>query len=219
MDKIFGEDRTRRLHEQGIIAVLVVDDPADAVPVAKALVGGGVRAMELALRTEAAMEALKRIIAEVPEMVAGVGTIITPEQVRNVKDTGAAFGVAPGFNPRVVEAAVRSGLSFAPGVFTASEIEAAVELGCRVLKFFPAEQIGGVEYLDAVNNPYAYLDLQYIPLGGVSMDNLAKWFSKPYILAVGGSWIASRKLIARKAWDEIGENAARAVELFRSLRG
>ncbi len=219
MDKVFSVERTRQLHEQGIIAVLVIDNPADAVPVAKALVAGGVRSMELALRTEAAMEALKLIIAEVPEMVAGVGTIITPEQVRNVKDIGAAFGVAPGFNQRVVEEAIRSGLSFAPGVSTASEIEAAVELGCRVLKFFPAEQMGGVEYLDAVNNPYAYLDLQFIPLGGISMDNLSRWLLKPYILAVGGSWIASRQLIARKAWDEIGENAERAVGLSRSLRG
>ena len=219
MNTIFGDENQEKLASKGIIAVIVIENADDAIPVAKALVKGGVTAMELTLRTPAAMEALKRIIKDVPEMMAGVGTILTPDQVHAVKDAKADFGVAPGFNRRVVEEAIKIGLPFAPGISTASEIEACVELGCRVLKFFPAENMGGLTYLEAVNNPYAFLGLQYIPLGGLNMQNLAAWLEKPYILAVGGSWLAPRSLIAQKAWDAITDNAFKAMEVFHSVRG
>jgi 2-dehydro-3-deoxyphosphogluconate aldolase/(4S)-4-hydroxy-2-oxoglutarate aldolase len=158
-------------------------------------------------------------VKEVPDMIAGVGTILTPAQVHAVKEVNADFGVSPGFNRKVVEEAMKIDLPFAPGISTASEIEACVEIGCRVLKFFPAENMGGLKYLDAVNNPYGFLGLQYIPLGGLNMQNLASWMEKDYILAVGGSWIAPKNLIKQKAWDTIRENAFQAMKVFHSVRG
>jgi len=219
MDTVFGDDRVRELKAKGLIAVMVIEDVADAVSVAQALVEGGVTAMELTLRTPSAMDALDRIVREVPEMMAGVGTILTPAQVQAVASLKADFGVSPGFNRRVVEEAIKIGLPFAPGVSTASEIEAGIEMGCRVLKFFPAENMGGLKYLDAVNNPYGFLGLQYIPLGGLNMQNLASWLEKDYILAVGGSWIAPKNLIKQKAWGTIRENAIQAMKVFHDVRG
>jgi len=219
MDTVFGDDRVRELKAKGLIAVMVIEDVADAVSVAQALVEGGVTAMELTLRTPSAMDALDRIVREVPEMMAGVGTILTPAQVQAVASLKADFGVSPGLNRRVVEEAIKIGLPFAPGVSTASEIEAGIEMGCRVLKFFPAENMGGLKYLDAVNNPYGFLGLQYIPLGGLNMQNLASWLEKDYILAVGGSWIAPKNLIKQKAWGTIRENAIQAMKVFHDVRG
>jgi len=219
MDTVFGDLRTKALRAKGIIAVMVIDDANDAVPIARALVNEGITAMELTLRTPAAMNALKRIVAEVPQMQAGVGTILTPAQVLEVKATKADFGVSPGFNRRVVEKAIEAGLPFAPGISTASEIEAAIELGCRVLKFFPAEPMGGLKYLESVNNPYNFLGLGYIPLGGLNAQNLVSWLEKDYILAVGGSWIAPKNLIAKKDWDTIKANAAQAMKIFHEVRG
>ena len=139
MADVFSAELRKKIREFGVIAVLVVDRAEDAVVLARTLVEGGVRAMELTLRTPAAVQALRAIRAEVPEMLAGIGTILTPDQVREVRDAGAAFGVSPGCNPRVVRAAMDAGLSFAPGVATPSDIEIALEMGCRLLKFFPAE--------------------------------------------------------------------------------
>jgi 2-dehydro-3-deoxyphosphogluconate aldolase/(4S)-4-hydroxy-2-oxoglutarate aldolase len=198
---------------------MVIEDAEDAVPVARALVEGGVSAMELTLRTPAAMTALARIVAEVPEMTAGVGTILTPDQARDVQESGADFGVSPGYNPRVLGEAISRGLSFAPGIATPSELEACAERGCRVLKFFPAENLGGLSYLEAVNNPYGFLGLRYIPLGGLNLQNLASWLEKDIILAVGGSWIAPKNVIARKDWSAISKNAEEAMRVFREVRG
>lgn len=219
MDTVFGADRVKSLKAKGLVAVIVIEDSADAVPVAKALVDGGVTAMELTLRTPAAMDSLRLIVEHVPEMMAGVGTILTPMQVNQVSDLKADFGVSPGVNRRVVEEAIKIGLPFAPGISTASEIEACIEMGCRVLKFFPAENMGGLKYLDAVNNPYSFLGLQYIPLGGLNMQNLSSWLEKDYILAVGGSWIAPKNLIREKSWKTISENASQAMKVFHCVRG
>ncbi|MCG8479128.1 MAG: bifunctional 4-hydroxy-2-oxoglutarate aldolase/2-dehydro-3-deoxy-phosphogluconate aldolase [Spirochaetales bacterium] len=192
-----------------IVAVLVIDDPADAEPVARALVAGGVDIMELTLRTPIAFEALARIRDAVPRMIAGVGTVLTPEQCRKAHAVGADFAVAPGFRRAVVEAAIEVGLPFGPGIATPSEIEAAYELGCTILKLFPAEPLGGLPYLTSMNAPYAHLNLSYIPLGGVNEENLERWLLREEIIAVGGSWIAPRSLILERNWDEI-ERRARA---------
>lgn len=208
-----------RLRESPVIAVLVIDDPLDAVPLARALVRGGVRAMELTLRTPAAFDALKRVTAEVPEMFAGVGTILSPDQVSRVLAAGADFGVSPGFNPAVVDAAREAGLPFAPGIATPSEIEAAYGKGCSILKLFPAESLGGLPYLKAAGAPYSHLGISYIPLGGVSMKNLASYLEWPEILAVGGSWLATRDLIKAKDWDTISRNSEEASSLAARVRG
>ncbi|MCX7819091.1 MAG: bifunctional 4-hydroxy-2-oxoglutarate aldolase/2-dehydro-3-deoxy-phosphogluconate aldolase [Kiritimatiellae bacterium] len=172
-------------------------------PLARALMEGGVGAMELTLRTPAALDALRRIRAEVPEMLAGVGTILTPDQVEAARSAGAAFGVSPGTNPRVLEAAARSGLPFAPGVATPSDIERALEHGCQVLKLFPAEPLGGIAYLRAIAAPYQHLGVRFVPLGGLTQGNVAQWLAEPLVLAVGGSWLAPRDAIRNGDWAAI----------------
>jgi len=205
-----------RIETFGVIAVLVVDRAEDAVPLAKALLAGGVGVMELTLRTPAALVALKAIRASVPEMIAGVGTILTPAQVQAAKDAGAAFGVAPGMNPRVLAAARAAGLSFAPGITTPSDIEAALECGCRLLKFFPCEASGGLPYLKNIAAPYAHLGLKYVPLGGLNEKNMAGYLSEPIVGALGGSWLAPRELIGD--WKAITARCAAASEIIASLR-
>jgi len=207
------------VEKAGIVAVLVIDDANDAVPLARALLAGGVNVMELTLRTPAALDALREIKANVPEMLAGVGTILTTTQVDAVVAAGAAFGVAPGCNPRILDAARAAGLSFAPGVSTATDIEIAVENGCKVLKLFPSEPLGGLAYLKAVAAPYAHLGLKYIPLGGVNAKNMATYLSEPLIAALGGSWLAPRDLVKAANWDAITALAAEAVTTIKSVRG
>ncbi|MDB6074725.1 MAG: eda [Verrucomicrobiaceae bacterium] len=207
------------LYRTGIIAVLMIDHADDAVPLAEALLAGGVDCMELTLRTNAAMEALARIRAEVPQMTAGVGTILTPKQVHQVAEAKAAFGVSPGVNSSVIAESRRHELPFAPGICTPTDIESALELGCRLLKFFPAEPCGGLPYLKAIAAPYAHLSLRYIPLGGVDETNAAKYLAEPIIQAIGGSWLAPREVIQRKDWATVTENARRATAIVQSVRG
>jgi len=218
MSPAFDPALARRIETTGIVAVLVVDRAEDGVPLAKALLAGGVDVMELTLRTPAAIETLKAIRAGVPEMVAGVGTILTTDQVKQVVEAGAAFGVAPGLNPRVMQAAREAGLSFAPGILTPSDIEAAVELGCKLLKFFPAEPSPGLVYLKAMAAPYAHLGLKFVPLGGLNSKNMASYLADPIIAALGGSWLAPRELIKAGAWDKITALAAEAVQIIKSTR-
>lgn len=208
-----------RIKRCGVIAVLVVDEVRDAVPLAQALLDGGVDVMELTLRTPAAVEALTVIRADVPEMVAGIGTILTPAQVKQVADAGAAFGVAPGLSRRVVQAARELHLPFAPGVATPSDVEKGLELGCRDLKFFPAEPTGGLKYLKSIAAPYTHLGLRFVPLGGINLDNSTGYLADPLVLAVGGSWLAPRSLIQNGEWLAIRTRAAEARAAVDRLRG
>jgi 2-dehydro-3-deoxyphosphogluconate aldolase/(4S)-4-hydroxy-2-oxoglutarate aldolase len=208
-----------RLQRGGVLAVLMVEQAGDAVPLARALLEGGVDTVELTLRTPAALEAVGRIRQEVPEMTIGVGTILTPVQVNEAVEAGAAFGVSPGMNPRVVGEARRVGLPFAPGICTPSDIELAVEEGCRVMKFFPAEPCGGLSYLRAIAAPFAHLGVRFLPLGGVAMGNAESYLREPAVLALGGSWLAPRELIAAKRWGEVTALAREAVALVRRVRG
>lgn len=216
---MFPEPLSSRLQRTGVLAVLMLDDADDAVPLAKALIAGGVDCMELTLRTPAAMEALRRIRAEVPEMLGGVGTVLSPELVQEAVAAGAAFGVAPGMNPRVVAAARAAGLPFAPGVCTPTDIEIAIEAGCKLLKFFPAEPCGGLPYLRSIAAPFAHLGVRFIPLGGIGAENAARYLAEPSILALGGSWIAPRELIQRKDWAGITRNAREAADIVKRARG
>lgn len=209
---------SHHLHQSGVIAVLMIDRPDDAVPLARALLAGGVDAIELTLRTDAALECLRRIRAEVPEMTIGVGTILTTQQANEAKAAGASFGVAPGMNPRVVAEAQRIGLPFAPGVCTPTDIELAIEAGCRVLKFFPSEPSGGLTYLRTISAPFMHLGVQFIPLGGVGPANAAQYLQEPSVLALGGSWLAPRELIAKGDWAAITHLALEATRIVRLTR-
>jgi 2-dehydro-3-deoxyphosphogluconate aldolase/(4S)-4-hydroxy-2-oxoglutarate aldolase len=214
MSVAFDPSLAAKIEKCGIIAVLIIDRVDDAVPLARALLAGGVNVMELTLRTPAAIDALKAITAEVPEMVAGVGTVLTPEQAKLAKESGAAFAVAPGFNPRVLAAAREQGISFAPGVLTPTDIELAVEGGCKLLKLFPAEPSGGLKYLKAVAAPYAHLGLKYIPLGGLNSANMGSYIADPLVAALGGSWLAPKDLIKAGKWDEITRLAKESTEII-----
>jgi len=214
-----GADVVRRLEAAGVAAVLVVDDADYAVPVARALVAGGITAVELTLRTPAAVDAARAVLHDVPEMLVGIGTVLTPAQVRQAKELGAHFAMAPGLNARVVMAARDAGLFFTPGVATPSEVERAVELGCQVLKFFPAEAQGGIAYLKGLAAPYLHLGLRYIPLGGVTPANVETYLRERFVLAVGGSWLAPRQHIAARDWKGIEAAARAAVHQVNALRG
>ena len=214
-----SEKLIKEIYKSGVIAVLEIDDAENAVPLAEALLEGNVIMMELTLRTPAALESLIRIKSRVPQMIAGVGTVLTVNQLKEIKDAGAAFGVAPGMNPRIVEAASELNLPFAPGIATPSELERAIELGCNVLKFFPAEMSGGLKYLQSMTAPYNHLGLKYIPLGGLNFQNAQVYLESQLILAVGGSWIAKRDIIKKKDWKTIAENAGLAMNLVKKVRG
>ena len=208
----------KKVADCGNIAVVVIDEAEKAVPLAHALLEGGVTVMELTFRTACAAEALRRVATEVPEMIISAGTILTKEQLQTAKDAGAHFAVAPGFNPRIVSAAMEMGLPFAPGVMTPSEIEGAVELGCTLLKFFPASVVGGIKAIETLAAPYKHLGLRYIPLGGLKPENTGEYLASPLIAACGGSWIAPAKLIKASDWSAITANAAKATEIAHSVR-
>ncbi|MGD1818553.1 MAG: bifunctional 4-hydroxy-2-oxoglutarate aldolase/2-dehydro-3-deoxy-phosphogluconate aldolase [Pleomorphochaeta sp.] len=206
------------LVSKGIVAVLVIEDADTAVDSAKALIDGGISAIELALRTPASYKAMELIHKHVPEMMIGAGTVIQPGQAKKVKELGATFAVAPGLNPTIMNEADECGLPFAPGISTASELEKAVEMGCKLLKLFPAQALGGLDYFKAMTGPYKYLDLKFFPLGGVSEENLPLWASQKDICPIGGSWIAKSNLIKERNYKEITKRAQKAIEIYNSVK-
>lgn len=211
------KDIFQKVADLKIVAVLVIDREDDAIPLAEALLEGGVKVMELTLRTDAAMGALRKIRQHVPEMIAGIGTILTPDQARAVQDAGGSFGVSPGLNDRVIEAARAIGLPFAPGIVTPSDIERALDYNFRTLKFFPAEPSGGLAYLNSIAAPYQHLGVRYVPLGGLNVNNMVDYLSSPTVAAIGGSWIAKRDAINAGDWKSITANARAAVERLSTL--
>jgi 2-dehydro-3-deoxyphosphogluconate aldolase/(4S)-4-hydroxy-2-oxoglutarate aldolase len=215
---MFPDSLQTRLHRSGVVAVLIIEDADDAVPLVRALFQGGVDAIELTLRTPTALESLARIRREVPEILLGAGTILSPRQAAEALEAGADFGVAPGLNPRVVDEANRIGLPFAPGVCTPTDIELAVEKGCHALKLFPSEQSGGLPYLRAVAAPFAHLGVRFIPLGGITPGNAPVYLREPSVLALGGSWLAPRDLIKEKAWPSLTALASEASAIVREAR-
>ncbi len=199
-----------------LVAVCTVADAKDAVPMAEALMRGGITAIELTLRTAAGLDAIKAIRKALPEMYVGAGTVLTPDQVVQAKDAGACFAVAPGTNVKVIQKANEIAIPFGPGIFTPSDIEAALENGCRMLKYFPAASCG-IKHLKAIAAPYKHLGIKFIPLGGVNISNLAEMLSDPLIAAVGGSWLAKSEQIAQGKFDEIEAQAREAAAVIKSL--
>lgn len=216
MKTSFPETLRTAVRKSGLIAVLTIDDAETAVPVAEALLSGGVTAMELTLRTPAAIESLRRVKANVPQMLLGAGTVLDAQQVAEVTDAGADFAVSPGLDANVVEAAMAAGLPFAPGVMTPSEVSAAIGLGCLDLKFFPAKPSGGIPMLKSIAAPFSHLGVRFLPLGGVNQSNMASWLEVPEVSAVGGSWLAPKSLIANRDWAAIIDRAAAACELLQN---
>lgn len=211
-------DLIQKIDEAGVVAVLVIDELQHAVPLAEALLKGGVDTIELTLRTPAAMDAARAIKDQVPQITLGFGTVLTVDQVKAVAELGADFAVAPGCNPSVIAAANEYGLSFAPGVMTPSDIEIAVEHGCRILKYFPAETAGGMKHLSNMAAPYQHLGLKFIPLGGLNIDNAGSYLQSSLIAAIGGSWIAKRPMIQAEDWEGIASNARQIRSLISKIR-
>src|SRR5260221_4129391 len=170
-----------------VIPVTTIERLEDAVPLAKALVAGGVRVLEVTLRTPVAIEAAKAMISEVPDAIVGIGTILNPDDLARARALGAVFGISPGGTPELLKAAAAGDLPFAPGIATASELMQALALGLDIVKFFPAEQSGGIKALRALAGPFP--NVRVCPTGGIGEANAASWLAEPNVLAVGGSWL------------------------------
>jgi 2-dehydro-3-deoxyphosphogluconate aldolase/(4S)-4-hydroxy-2-oxoglutarate aldolase len=197
-----------------VIPVLTIDRVADAVPLARALVKGGLPVLEITFRTGAALDALTAIAREVPEAVVGAGTVLDEAQLRQAMAAGARFGVSPGCTPALAGVVKASGLPFLPGVQTVSEALALRELGFRVLKFFPADAAGGTTWLKAVAAPLA--GLRFCPTGGIGIETAPAYLALPNVACVGGSWVAPGDAVAAGDWSRIEHLAATAAALKRT---
>jgi 2-dehydro-3-deoxyphosphogluconate aldolase/(4S)-4-hydroxy-2-oxoglutarate aldolase len=200
----------KRIESYGIVPVISIDDASRAVPLAKALKEGGLPVAEITFRTSAGEEAISIISREMPEILVGAGTVLTTEQVDRAAAAGAKFIVSPGFNPEVVKHCLKIGLPVVPGVCTPGEMEQAIALGLKAVKFFPAEQSGGISFIRAVSAPYSML--RFIPTGGISAGNLNDYLSFQKVLACGGSWMVKSELIAQGNFAEITRLTAEAVQ-------
>lgn len=194
-----------------VVPVVVLHDVADAVPLARALVAGGLPAIEVTLRTPAALESIRAMAAEVPGAVVGAGTVISPEHVRDTVDAGARFLVSPGWTDALLEAMKASGVPFLPGVSTTSEVVALLERGVREMKFFPAEAAGGTAYLKALSAPLP--QARFCPTGGISLASAPSYLALPNVGCVGGSWMVPGDAVAAKDWDRVARLAAEAAAL------
>jgi 2-dehydro-3-deoxyphosphogluconate aldolase/(4S)-4-hydroxy-2-oxoglutarate aldolase len=203
-----------RLQELRVVPVVTIESADGAAGLAGALAAGGLPIAEITFRTDAAAQAIAAIRAAQPDVLVGAGTVLDAPTLDRALDAGAEFIVAPGFNPAVVAYALSRGVAVVPGVVTPSEIESAMSLGLRVLKFFPAEASGGPGYLSAVRATYP--TVRFMPTGGVSVANLASYLALPNVIAAGGTWIATADAIRNQRWDEVTRLAAEAVSVARS---
>jgi 2-dehydro-3-deoxyphosphogluconate aldolase / (4S)-4-hydroxy-2-oxoglutarate aldolase len=202
-----------------VVPVIALDDAAAALPLADALLEGGLPVAEITFRTEAARDTIAAIAAERPELLVGAGTVLTEAQVDQCLEIGAKFALAPGIDAAVVAYAMEKGLPFAPGIMTPSDLQVALRLGCGMVKFFPAMPAGGPNMLKNIAAPYLHTGIGFNPTGGVTLDNLGDWLALPEVRAVGGTWIATRKDIAEGNWAKITANAKAAVARVKELRG
>ncbi len=200
----------------GIVPVVVIDQEDHAAPLAEALIEGGLPCIEVTLRTEAGIRAIAAVKKHAPRMIIGAGTVLSVDQAKAAVDNGAQWVVSPGFNPKVVDYCLSQNIPVTPGVATPSEVEMAIEAGLDVVKFFPAEQNGGVEFLRALSGPYRRM--KFIPTGGVSEENLVAYLKLPSVLACGGSWMVKADLIAAKNFDQIRILTDRAIKLMLGMQ-
>ncbi|MDX3927717.1 MAG: 2-dehydro-3-deoxy-phosphogluconate aldolase [Shinella sp.] len=196
---------------QPVVPVLIVENAASAVPLARALVAGGLKAIEITMRTPAALDAIRAVAAEVEGAVAGAGTILNAQHFDQAVAAGSQFIVSPGTTPGLLDAAKGSPVPLLPGAATASEVMALREKGYDVLKFFPAEQAGGAAYLKSLSSPLA--GTLFCPTGGISLSNAMDYLSLPNVVCIGGSWVAPKDLVARGDWAGITRLAAEAAAL------
>jgi 2-dehydro-3-deoxyphosphogluconate aldolase/(4S)-4-hydroxy-2-oxoglutarate aldolase len=211
------KDLLNRINSFGIVPVVVLDDPKNAFPAARALIDGGLPCAEVTFRTPAAEEAIRVISKEFPQMLLGAGTVLTTRQADLAVAAGAKFIVSPGLNPKVVKHCLSKGIPIIPGCMTPGEIETAIELGLDAVKFFPAEAAGGIKMVKALSAPYP--DMVFMPTGGIDITNLYSYLSFKKVIACGGSWMITRELINSGDFREITRLTQEAVSLVRKLRG
>jgi len=194
-----------------VVPVVTIDDADDAVALAQALLTGGLDIVEITLRTEAGLDAIRRIADEVPEMLVGAGSVKRPDDLANAHDAGARFVVSPGFDREVVGAARRVGLPAIPGIATATELQAAVNAGVDVVKLFPAEVVGGIALIRAL--AAVWPAVRFVPTGGITAGSAGDYLAVPAVIAVGGSWMVPGDALAARDWDAISAAAADAARL------
>jgi len=204
--------------KQRLMCITTIDRAEDAVPLARALLAGGLKVMEITFRTGAAAESIRRIRQEVPQLAIGAGTLLAADQVQQAAAAGAQFGVSPGLNETVLEAANKIQMPFFPGVMTPTEVDHALNLGCKYLKFFPSEPAGGMPMLKALAGPFAHTGVKFLPTGGINAATLANYLALPQVAAVGGSWMAEKKLVTEKAWSKITAITAEALKIVSAAQ-
>lgn len=205
-----------QFQEYGVVPVVVLEDARDALPLAQALTQGGLPCAEVTFRTRAAEESIRQMSARYPEMLVGAGTVLTTEQVERAVAAGAKFIVSPGFDPEIVDYCLGKKIPVFPGCITPSEVAQAVKRGLRVVKFFPAEQAGGIAMIKAMAAPYTMV--RFMPTGGISAKNLKDYLSSDKVLCCGGSWMVKGDMIKNGEFDKIREMTKEAVELAASIR-
>ena len=201
----------------GVVPVVVLEDEAQAVPTARALLAGGINAMEITFRTAAAKASIAKVAREVPEMLVGAGTVINVEQLHDAVEAGAKFIVSPGSDSEVIAEAMKLNVPITPGVVTPSEIMMGLKLGLKVFKFFPAETFGGLKTIKALCGPFP--QIKFLPTGGINQATAAEYFKNPKILAVGGSWMVTKDMVAAGDFEGITAKSKAATDLFKEIRG
>lgn len=207
---------TSQIGSLGIVPVVVLQDAKDAEPLAAALIAGGLPVAEVTFRTDAAEESIRRMSAAYPDMLTGAGTVLTVEQVDRAVNAGAKFIVSPGFDPEIVDYCLEKQIPVFPGIITPSEAAQAVKRGLKIVKFFPAEQFGGVATIKAISAPYT--QLKFMPTGGINAGNLKNYLECGKVLACGGSWMVKADLIKAGNFDKIREMTAEAAALVKAIR-
>jgi 2-dehydro-3-deoxyphosphogluconate aldolase/(4S)-4-hydroxy-2-oxoglutarate aldolase len=201
----------------GLVPVVVIENAADAVPAAKALLAGGIDTMEITFRTAAAKDAIREVAENVPDMLVGAGTVINLEQCKTALEAGAKFIVSPGFDPETVEYCVKNNIPILPGCATPTEIMAAKKQGLELVKFFPANVYGGLKAMKALSGPFP--GLKFLPTGGVNGENIKDYVKESYIAAVGGSWVCTKADISAHNFDKITELCRQARTAIDEVRG
>lgn len=204
------------IEEYGVVPVVVLKNTEDAIPLADALVAGGLSCAEVTFRTDAAEESIRLMSDKYPDMLVGAGTVLTIDQVQRAVKAGAKFIVSPGFDPEIVDFCLANNIPVFPGCITPSEVAQAVKRGLKVVKFFPAEQAGGVAMIKAMGAPYTMV--KFMPTGGISAKNLKEYLECDKIICCGGSWMVKGDLISNGEFDKITELTKEAVELVKSIR-
>lgn len=213
-----SEEIFNRVAQLGVVPVIAIENVEAAIPLADALIAGGLPVVEVTFRTAAAAEVIRKMAKERPQLIVGAGTVLTAANLEAAKSSGAAFAVAPGLNPQTVKQAQAMGLPFVPGVATPSDIEAGLSLGCKLLKFFPAEANGGVGMIEALSAPYKHTGVRFMPTGGVSTTNLENYLRIDTVAAVGGTWIAKKEDLAEGKWDDVSQRCRAALEIVAKAR-